>query len=67
MQCAMRGVAIIAIALATGSCLEHGERDPTRYPWDQPKPKATYCVVALEQPAISADATIAAVKKALGA
>jgi hypothetical protein len=52
MRRAMRSVAVIAIALATGSCLEPGERDPTRYPWDaKAQPKATYCVVALKQPA----------------
>lgn len=33
----MRLIAIIPLALLTSGCLAPGERDPTRYPWDQPR------------------------------
>lgn len=50
----MRRIGIIALAFACASCLAPGERDPTRYPWDvRAQPRATYCIVALEQPASS--------------
>jgi len=32
----MRLLALLPLALLTTGCLAPGERDPTRYPWDQP-------------------------------
>ena len=60
----MRTPAVIALALLTSGCLAPGERDPTRYPWDQPPPKATFCVIALE-PAGTSGITIGRQRPAL--
>ncbi|WP_156029986.1 hypothetical protein [Sphingomonas sp. URHD0057] len=49
----MRTFAVFGIALLTSGCLAPGQRNPTRYPWDQPPPKTTFCVVALEPPGTS--------------
>jgi len=39
---------MVALALPVAGCWTPGpgQLDPTRYPWDQPKPR--YCVVSLE-------------------
>lgn len=44
----MRSFAVIPLALVTAGCLAPGERNPARYPWDRPKPRAAFCIVALE-------------------
>ena len=46
----MRTLVPVALALLTAGCLAPGERDPTRYPWNQPVPKGTYCIISLEAP-----------------
>jgi hypothetical protein len=48
----MRSFALIPLALLAGGCWTPGpgQFDPTRYPWDQPKPEDNYCVISLEQP-----------------
>jgi hypothetical protein len=48
----MRSLALLPFAVLLAGCLGPGERDPTRYPWQQPKRAGVYCVVAL-QPASS--------------
>ena len=48
----MRNFALISLVLLTPACWTPGpgQFDPTRYPWNQPKPKGAYCIVSLEQP-----------------
>lgn len=46
----MRAPATICLPLLLAACLAPGERDPTRYPWERPKPEAQYCIVSLELP-----------------
>jgi len=48
----MRASTVIPLALLTTACWTPGpgQLDPTRYPWNQPKPKGTYCIVSLGQP-----------------
>jgi hypothetical protein len=46
----MRPLAVLPLALLAAGCLAPGERDPTRYPWDQPRPKGSYCIISLEMP-----------------
>ena len=52
MRAVMRRLALILLTLLTAACLAPGERDPTRYPWDQPQRRATsksdYCIMSLE-------------------
>jgi hypothetical protein len=38
MPSEMRTRLILVLSLLTSGCLAPGERDPTRYPWDQPHP-----------------------------
>jgi hypothetical protein len=51
----MRTLFLLPFTLLTAACWTPGpgQADPTRYPWDQPKPAGTYCVVSLEQPGAS--------------
>jgi hypothetical protein len=60
----MRTFAVLAIAVLTSGCLAPGQPDPTRYPWDQPPPTATFCVVALE-PASTSGITVGRDRPAL--
>ena len=48
----MRQLAFLPLALLISACWTPGpgELDPTRYPWDQPRPRASYCIVSLETP-----------------
>ena len=46
----MRFAPLLFAAALLGGCWTPGpgELDPTRYPWDQPKPMGDYCIVSLE-------------------
>jgi hypothetical protein len=46
---------LLPLTLLTAGCWTPGpgERDPTLYPWDRPKPVASYCIVSLEVPGAS--------------
>ena len=50
----MRTPALVPLALLTTACWTPGpgQLDPTRFPWDQPRPKpqAGYCIISLELP-----------------
>ena len=46
----MRVLPLIPALLLTSACWtpRPGQVDPTRYPWDQRKPPASYCVMTLD-------------------
>ena len=48
----MRFAPLLAASMLLGGCWTPGpgQLDPTRYPWDQPKPGGAYCIVSLEAP-----------------
>ena len=45
-------ILLLPLVLLTSGCWTRGSGlvDATRYPWDQPRLKANYCVVSLEAP-----------------
>lgn len=45
----LRALSLAALVLSASACAWRGEGpDPTRYPWDQAAPKASYCIMSLE-------------------